>query len=150
MSIPDALIGSYFELATDSPLDAANEILSARGPMEAKLRLAHEIVTMYCGRESADKAAEHFDRTVRRKELPESIPDVRVTDAMLKDGRLWIVKLICHCGFARTNAEARRLVAQGAVTLDGETVTDAALDISVRDGVILRTGKRNFARIRVV
>ena len=149
MSLPDALIRSYFELATSVSMQEINAILSKDEPMQAKLRLASEIVALYHGREGATRAAEHFDRTVRKKEMPEEIPEVRVTPDLLKDGKVWVVKLIRHCGFAATNGEARRLVSQGGVTLDGAAITDADADLSIKDGQIIRAGKRNFAKIRV-
>ena len=149
MSLPDALIRSYFELATSVSMQEISAILSKDEPMRAKLRLASEIVALYHGREGATRAAEHFDRTVRKKEMPEEIPEVRVTPDLLKDGKVWVVKLIRHCGFAATNGEARRLVSQGGVTLDGAAITDADADLSIKDGQIIRAGKRNFAKIRV-
>jgi tyrosyl-tRNA synthetase len=149
MSIPDALIGNYFELATTVPMGEVAALLAKNNPMEAKLRLATEIVSLYHGPDPAAKAAEHFDRTVRKKEVPDEMPEVRVTPDLLKDGKIWVVKLIRYCGFAATNGEARRLVSQGGVTLDGEAVTDADADLAVKDGQILRAGKRNFAKIRL-
>ncbi len=149
MSIPDALIRSYFELATEVTLKEVDALLAKNDPMQTKLRLASEIVALYHGPEAGTKAAEHFDRTVRKKEMPEDIPEVRVTPDLLKDGKIWVVKLIRHCGFAASNGEARRLVSQGGVTLDGVAVTDADTDLAIKDGQVIRAGKRNFATIRL-
>jgi tyrosyl-tRNA synthetase len=149
MAIPDTLIRSYFELATNVPMRETDALLAAKGPLEAKLRLASEIVVLYHGSTDAARAAEHFDRTVRKKEVPEEMPEIRLKPDMLKDGKMWIVSLIRHCRFAASNAQARRLVEQGAVTLDGEEVRATDADIPIRDGAVLRAGKRKFARIRL-
>jgi tyrosyl-tRNA synthetase len=147
MSIPDAVIRSYFELATDVPMDEVDALIAQKGAMAAKLRLAGEIVRIYHSQEAAQRAAEHFDRTVRKKEAPDEIPEVHVPADMLKEGKLWIVKLIRHCNFAPTNNHARQLAGQGGVTLDGAVVKDG--DVAIRDGMILRAGKRNYAKIRI-
>lgn len=149
MSIPDDLIMDYFELATEVPLDEARALLDADGPMPAKMRLATELVRMYHDAAAADDAAEHFDKTVRRKQTPEEIPEIAVTDDLLKDGQVWIVKLIVHCGFASSNGEARRLIAQGGVSIDDEPIDDANLDFEPEDGMVLKVGKRNFACLRL-
>jgi len=149
MSVPDDVITDYFELATDVPLDEVRRLLDDDGPMAAKMRLAGELVRIYHGPDAACAAAEHFERTVRNREAPEQVPEVRLGGDLLRDGKVWIVKLIVHCGFARSNGEARRLIAQGGVSLDGELLTDADLDFTPPDGAVLKVGKRNYARLRV-
>jgi len=149
MSVPDDVIADYFELATDVPLDEVRRLLDDDGPMAAKMRLAGELVRIYHGPDAACAAAEHFERTVRNREAPEQVPEVRLGGDLLRDGKVWIVKLIVHCGFARSNGEARRLIAQGGVSLDGELLTDADLDFTPPDGAVLKVGKRNYARLRV-
>ena len=149
MSIPDAALMDYFALATDVPLDEAKRLLDDRGPMAAKLALAAALVRLYHGEEAARSAAEHFDRTVRQREAPEDLPEVRLGPDLMKDGRVWIVRLVRHCGFAKTNGEARRLIVQGGVQLDGETVSNPDEDLVPRDGMVLRAGKRNYARLRI-
>ncbi len=147
MSIPDPLVKDYFDLATDVPIDAAAAAMDQE-PMQAKMALAHALVMRYHGAAAAQEAADRFDREVRQKELPTEIPDVILTDDILKDGKVWIARLLVHCGFAAGTSEARRLVVQGGVSLDGETVTDPGLDFAPKDGVLLKAGKRNFARIK--
>ena len=149
MSIPDEALRDYFVLATPLPPEEVDAILAGGDPMAAKMRLAREIVTRYHGAEVAAAAEAHFSRTVRQRELPDDVAEVRLGRDLLRDGKVWLVKLVVHCGFAKTNGEARRLIAQGGVSLDGETVTETDLDIEPKDGAILRAGKRNFARIRL-
>jgi tyrosyl-tRNA synthetase len=84
---------------------------------------------------------------VRNKELPEDIPEVALPSDLLRDGAVWIAKLITHCGFAQSTSEARRLVAQGAVSLDGEPIRDATANVTPRAGAVLKVGKRNYARL---
>lgn len=148
MSIPDALLKNYFDLCSDV---AESEVLRliAAGPMEAKLALAASIVERYHGARASAEAAEHFSRTVRRKELPGDIPEVVIPPDLLEDGKVWIARLITHCGFAAGTSEARRLVLQGGVSLDGRTVRDPGANIVPRAGAVLKVGKRRFARLAV-
>ena len=148
MSVPDDLLRSYFDLATDVPVEEMERLL-ATGPMEAKMALAAAIVERYHGTDAARAAAERFDREVRRKEVPDEIPEAHVAPELLKEGRIWIARLVVHCGLAKSTSDARRLVVQGGVTLDGEPVRDAGGDVAVRSGMLLKVGKRRFARIVV-
>jgi len=153
MSIPDQVIPIYFELTTDVPMEEVREIERglAEGrlhPMEVKKRLAREIVKIYHGEEAAWAAQREFERVFSQREVPENIPEVVVPRSAFRDGRVWIVRLLVVAGMAPSNAEARRLVIQGAVELDGERVTDTNAEIEVREGQILRAGKLRFARLR--
>lgn len=154
MSIPDELMESYYRLCTDVPEEEIEAIFRgiAQGtvhPMDAKLRLAREVVTLYHGEGAARAAEEEFKRVFRHHELPEEIPELIVPLEELQEGRIWIVRLIRLAGFAASNQEARTLIAQGAVSLDGERITDPNLDLEPKDGAVLRVGKRRFARVRL-
>jgi len=149
MSIPDVLMRDYFILATDVPLAEVEALLAGGDPMAAKMALARAIVTRYHGEDVALRAEEYFERTVRWGEVPENIPRVEVPPALLREGRIWIVRLLVHCGLASSNSEARRLISQGAVSLDGDVITDPDLDLSVRGGMVLRAGKRRYVRLEV-
>ena len=149
MSIPDALIYSYFELATelsDAELSEIKRSLEDRraNPMEVKKRLARELVTMYHSREVALEAEREFDTVFRSGGLPDKIPEHRIPADV---GPIWIVQLLRNTGFARTNGEARRLIVQGGVSIDGERVSDVNQEISLRGGEVLKVGKRRFARL---
>lgn len=152
MSIPDEIMPSYFELCTDVPLDEIEEIKKklsdgSMHPMEAKKRLAREIVTIYHSAEAAKEAQAEFERVFSQHEIPADMPEVSVVDIM-EDGKVWIVKLLTTANMAPSNSEARRLVMQGGVTIDGEKVSDPKANIEVKDGQVLRAGKLKFARIK--
>jgi len=149
MSIPDDVIRDYYILTTNLPPDEIEAILAKGDPMAAKMRLACEIVKRYHDEAAARVAEEHFDRTVRRKETPDEIPEVELPQSLFKGGKVWIVKLLVHCKLTSSNREARRLIVQGGVSLNGETVTDTSLDLELEDGTIVRAGKRKYARMRI-
>ena len=146
MSIPDGLLQSYFDLATDVPIEEMNRLLAGE-PMHAKMALASAIVRRYHGEAAAREAAEKFDREVRRKELPDDIAEVALPADLMASGKVWIAKLVVACGLAKSTSEAKRLVAHGGVSLDGQPVTDPKAEITPRSGMLLRVGKRRFARV---
>ncbi len=146
MSVPDALLRSYFDLASDLPAEQAARLL-AGDPMQAKLALACAIVERYHGADAAREAADRFDREVRHKETPADAPEVRVPPELLADGKVWIARLIVHCGMAASTSEAKRLIAQDAVSIDGQVVADPALEVAPHPGFLLKAGKRKFARV---
>lgn len=156
MSIPDELMMSYFELCTDLPMDEVRRIeeglrTGRLHPRDAKRRLAREIVTVWHSPQAAQAAEEEFDRVFTREELPSEIPEVQVRpDQLEPDSRLGIVPLLRLTGLVSSNSEARRLIAQGGVSIDGRRVTDAELQVQVRTGLVVRVGKRRFARVRLV
>lgn len=149
LSIPDHLIYRYFELATDVPTETLPEkrAFAERDPRNAKHELAWTIVRMYHGAEAADRARAHFERTIIRREVPEDLEPFRpVPD---EGTRIGLLNLITQAGLASSNSEARRLVRQNAVSIDGERVTDERLviDLAQRAPFVLKVGKRRFARI---
>lgn len=148
LSIPDKLILDYYLLATEASLD---EIAATRrnlaspsyNPRDSKRALARSIVTLYHGADAAQAAEEEFDRIFIRKDLPDEIPDV----AVAADGPIGILRLITEARLAGSNSEARRLVEQGGVTVDGNKVSDHTAAIDISAGVVIKVGKRKFARI---
>jgi tyrosyl-tRNA synthetase len=146
MSIPDSAMRNWFELVTRWTPEQIDELLEAveRGrthPMEAKKKLAWEIVSIFDGDEAADKAAAHFERVHQRRQLPRKMP------AHPLAGPTNIVDIILDAGLARSKSEARRLVQQGAVKLDGERVTDIEAEIEAAGECVLQVGKRRFVRL---
>jgi tyrosyl-tRNA synthetase len=113
-------------------------------PKEAKARLAREVVAQYQSAEAATEAEAEFERVFAARELPSDMPEVALAAAHL-DG----VALVRQCGFAASNSEARRLIEQGGVSLNGVTIADHIARVTVTDGDVLRVGKRRFARLRV-
>jgi tyrosyl-tRNA synthetase len=149
MSIPDELIVRYFTLTTDVAPAAVRSLeremaAGELNPRDAKARLARELVRLYHGRAAVAAAEEHFTKIVRRKQLPDEIGDYTV-----KQDENWICAVMKDIGFAKSNGEARRLIQQGAVRLDGDKVADVDLEFGpAHDGVVLQVGKRRFRRLR--
>ena len=112
--------------------------------MALKHDMAQRIVARFHGDEAAEAAAEHFRRTVQRKQLPDEIPEVRLAGD--SEG-LGLLAVIAQAGMAKSNSEARRLVAQRAVKLEGEGVTDPAISLSRGGPYLLQVGKRRIANV---
>ena len=147
MSIPDGPMMDYFELATDVPEEELAEMrqaLEARSvnPMELKKRLAREIVTQFHGGTAARQAEAAFEREVQRGEAPGE--DVkRISSQVGKD--VPIVPLIVREGLVESSSEAKRLLSQGAIEVDGNIVTTST--VRFNDGSLMRIGRRRFVRI---
>ena len=148
MSVPDSLMKNYFELLTEMPMQEVDALLGSDHPRSIKERLAMEIVERFHGIDSAEKEAEEFKRVFSEGKTPEDIPEITVPADMLDDGKIWIVKLLAHCGLTESNNEARRLVKQGAVKLGDSTIDDVDANVEISDGDVLRAGKRRFAKIK--
>lgn len=115
-------------------------------PMEAKKRLAGEIVTMYHGAEEAQEAAERFARVVQRKEQPDAIPVVRLAAGA---AAVDVVTLLCQCNLVSSKSEARRLIEQGGLSIDGLRITDPNHFVVPTAGTIIKAGKRKYARLEI-
>jgi len=149
MSIPDELIYPYFELLTDvtrEELKQIEKLLSDPqcNPMDLKRQLARRLVTMYYDVQKAEAAEKEFDAVFRKKEVPEQI---RVHH--LSVNSLWIVKLLTEVGVATSNSEARRLIRQGAVSIDGTRISDPELTIKFKGGEVLKVGKKRFMKLQI-
>lgn len=147
LSIPDDLIYTWLELLTDIPNEELPDFAEKirNDPRNSKHDLAFTLVSMYHGRKAAEDARGHFEKTVVKKEVPDDIPEFRF-DAGESDKLVNIIKKI---GFAPSNSEAKRLIQQGGVTLDGETVSDihAEIQFNGNSELILKVGKRKFGKL---
>ncbi|MCM8750348.1 tyrosine--tRNA ligase [Thermomicrobiaceae bacterium CFH 74404] len=146
MSIPDWVLGDYMRLLTDIPEQEIDSMLAAAqagtlNPRDIKDRLAFQIVADLHGAEAAERAREAFDRLFRRRELPEQMPEIEVP----AEG--WIVQIMVQAGLASSNNEARRLIAQGGVRLDGQRVDDPDLVLRLDRPTVIQIGRRRFARL---
>jgi tyrosyl-tRNA synthetase len=151
MSLSDALMLDYFDLLASGEwgdlAEQRERLGRGRGaPLEFKHALAGRLVARLHGAEAAGRAAEHFRRVVQRKEVPEEVPETRFE--LADGGERGLLELMVAVGVASSNAEARRLVAQKAVSLDGEPVVDATLRLAA-GSYLLKVGKRRFRRIRI-
>jgi tyrosyl-tRNA synthetase len=139
--VPDALVGKYFRLATDLADEEIDRLL-AGDIWTAKKTMAEALVARHYGGAAARAEREEFERVFRDRELPEEIPDVPIDLATA-----WTAATLVRAVFGGSGAEARRLVEQGAVTLDGTRLGDPLAAVAVRAGQVLRAGKRKFARL---
>ncbi|MEZ5099772.1 MAG: tyrosine--tRNA ligase [Thermoleophilia bacterium] len=137
MSIPDDALPTWWALCLD-------ELPPALEPMESKLQLARRIVARFHGPEASERGEAHFTRVVRRHEAPEDVPDVRLPAG---DDPVYLpAVLVEHLGIASTS-EARRLIQQGGVKVDGEPVSGPTVPRAALQGVLVQAGKRRFARV---
>ncbi len=152
MSIPDNLMIRYFELVTDVSLNEIDKIKidlenDNIHPRDVKRRLAREIVKLYHGQSTALVAEKEFERVFKKKLHPEKIKELVLKKDNLKEGRIWITELIVMSGLIDSKSEARRLIKQGGVRINGEKVNDPYLDLTVKEGMILKIGKLNFIKL---
>ncbi|MFH0889048.1 MAG: tyrosine--tRNA ligase [Planctomycetota bacterium] len=150
MSLPDNLMKNYFTLLTLLSEKEINDALSEH-PKEAKIKLAKEIITKYYDKIEADNCAAKFEAVFSRKEVPEDSIKLKIESSILnKEGKVYLPKLLNFCGATKSNSEARRLITQGGVTIDGVKLTDSDSEITVKTGQILKIGKKNrFYRIEI-
>jgi tyrosyl-tRNA synthetase len=151
MRLSDELMLGSFDLLEGGEwpeLLPERERLRARvgDPLAFKHALAARLVERFQGREAARRAAEHFRSVIQRKQVPEGLPETRIS--LGPHGRLGLLDLLRQVGFARSSSEARRLVEQGAVQVGGETVADPALELRA-GSVLIKVGKRRFARVQL-
>ncbi|GAB4309434.1 MAG: tyrosine--tRNA ligase [Candidatus Bipolaricaulota bacterium] len=143
MSLPDELMPQYYQLLTDTPW----EEVAAWHPKEAKKRLAWTLVAWLHGEDNARRGQEHFERVFEDEQPPEEMPEVAVGELLDSANTANIVDLLMAAKMARSRSEARRLVAGGAVEVDGERVASPQDRVEVRPGAVLRAGKLRFARL---
>ncbi len=147
MSIPDDIMKDYFLLLTD----ISSEIFSKKieeNPRQAKCFLAKEIVREFFGEEQARKAEDNFNKIFRDKETPEEIPEFKVPANLLEDGKVNIIDLIYASGIISSKSEIKRLISQGGIKINGEKVKDTDFVFEVKDGQIIKIGKRKFLKIK--
>jgi len=147
LSIPDPLIYRYFELASDEPTKDLPQLqkLASDNPRDAKHRLALSITRLYHGADQAEKAREYFERTVIDKQIPDDIPLYKPDVA----GTIGLLTLLTMAGLTPSNSAARRLVEQGAVSIDGDKVANPRLEIDLQERApfTVKVGKRRYAKI---
>ena len=149
LSIPDSLIYDYFELLTNVSTEELGGIKASladqtQNPRDLKRRLARDIVTLYYSEEEAVSAEQEFDRVFIKKDIPDDIQDFTPdTD----ESTMWVARLMTDSGLVESTSESRRLLKQGAVSIDGEKVTDANYEAPLDAPFVIKVGKRRFIRI---
>jgi len=152
MSVPDKLMAKYFELVTDVPLNEIDKIKMGLEnnnlhPRDVKKKLAREIVTLYHGQSAATMAEEEFEKVFKNKLFPEKIKELILKKDDLKDGKRGIVNLVKDSGILGSTGEAVRMVRQGGVRVNGEKISDPHIDLTVKDGMIIKIGRLNFIKL---
>ncbi|MGI6358626.1 MAG: tyrosine--tRNA ligase [Bacillota bacterium] len=148
MSISDQLMLRYYQLVTDIAPPELQQLRQGLAdgsvhPLEAKMRLAGQLVARYHGEEAALLAAEHFRTVFQQRELPEDMPTV-----VWKAGsQVAIIDLLSLTNLVGSKSEARRMVEQGAVRVDQHKVQDVHQSINVKNGTVVQVGRRKFAKL---
>ncbi|WKZ71229.1 MAG: tyrosine--tRNA ligase [Melioribacteraceae bacterium] len=148
LSIPDNLIYTYYELTTDataSELESIKKLLGnpENNPRDLKRALAKRLVTMYHSVEAANKAEAEFDKIFINKDIPDDIEEKEY----LSNYKINILDLIVDVNFAPSRAEARRLVQQGGVSINGDKIENINEEIIINEQKILKVGKRKFIKL---
>ncbi len=152
MSVSDTLMLEYYDLLHDGRWEALKRLREALGrgegdPMEFKLGLARALVERFAGAEAAREAAEQFRNVVQDKRTPKDLEEVRCETG--PGGEIGLVELLERLELVASRSEARRLVSQKSVRVDGEVVADPTLRLSA-GCYLLKVGKRRFARVRLI
>ncbi|WP_243030278.1 tyrosine--tRNA ligase [Thermus altitudinis] len=176
MWVPDALLESYFRLLTDLEEAEVQTLLQA-GPVPAHRVLARLLTAAYAlptiparmdrafyeslgyawealgqdkgvGPEAVRQAEERYDQ-VAKGAIPESLPEVAIPASELKEGRIWVARLFTLAGLTPSNAEAKRLIQNRGLRLDGELIEDVALEVDLSRPRVLQRGKDRFVRVRL-
>ncbi|PIR92988.1 tyrosine--tRNA ligase [Candidatus Falkowbacteria bacterium CG10_big_fil_rev_8_21_14_0_10_43_10] len=150
MSYPDTAILNGLELLTDIPMNIIKEIGNSmkqgENPMRYKKTMAFEIIKAIKGKEAAQKAQEHFEKTVQNKEVPDEVVETHC-NASLQN----IIELLVENNLASSKNEARRLIEQKGIKVDGKAITDVNAKIkATKEGILIQRGKRQFVRLKKV
>jgi tyrosyl-tRNA synthetase len=150
MSISDKLMWRYLELLSFESLTTIaqwhEEVLNGRNPRDIKVSLAQEIVTRFHSKKAAEDALTEFEARFQKGVLPDDMPEITVTST---DGNIGISQMLKQANLVASTSEAMRMIEAGAVKLDGEKISDKALQIKVGTVVVSQVGKRKFGRVTV-
>jgi len=146
MSISDEMMENYFTLLTDLPAERIAELTDPdkTHPKQAKVLLGKTIVAQFYDEKAAETAAAEFEKVFAKGQLPDDIPQVEISREPLPSS-----KLILACKLVPSGAEAKRMIKQGAVSIDGEKADDPNAQITPQNGMTVQVGKRRFARLKV-
>jgi tyrosyl-tRNA synthetase len=146
MSIPDNLILNYFNYATtysvEQIVEIDKELKSGANPKYIKQRLAREIVKLYHGEEESLKAEAEFNAVFSQGQIPTDIPEFS-----FPNGEMNILSILTETALCATGGEARRMLQQGAVSVNGDKITDKDTMVTLTGELIIKVGKRRFAKV---
>jgi tyrosyl-tRNA synthetase len=146
MSISDDMMENYFTLLTSLPTEKITELTDSgkTHPKEAKVLLGKTIVTEFYDEAAAQSAAAAFDNVFAKGQLPDDIPEVELTADPIS-----LKQLLLSCKLVTTGGEAKRMTAQGGVSINENKQTDPNAEITPTNGMVIQVGKRKFAKIKV-
>jgi tyrosyl-tRNA synthetase len=152
MSIPDSVVGRYAELATDLEPEAVRDVVAAvsgGGPHAgaAKRRVAGAVVELYHGADAAQRAEQSFDRQFKENQTPEEIPTADIPGSAIDGERVYLPRVLAELGLASSRSEARRLIEQQAVKVNGDSVATEEVALVDLRGAVLQVGKRRFVKL---
>jgi tyrosyl-tRNA synthetase len=152
LSIPDRLIFDYFVLTTNVSYEELAKIKHqldnpSTNPRDIKRRLARTIVALYHDEDVARAAEEEFDRIFVKGDLPDEVPEYSIR---LDKSSVSIIRLLTETKLVASNGEARRMIEQGGVTVDGQRVSDYNAEVRITESVIVKVGKRRFLKVKKV
>jgi tyrosyl-tRNA synthetase len=147
MSIPDNLILRYYKLCLDYDEKSLKEInkkmKDGENPRNIKMELAEKVVSIYHDEKAAEKAKNEFIKVFSKNKEPDNIEEMRIG----RGEEIWIVELLEKAHFVQSRGEARRLIQNGALKIDGKKVTDFKLNLSFDKDTVIRLGKLRFLKI---
>lgn len=158
MSVPDACMANYYTLLTDLPPFEIARLCDPQKthPMEAKKRLAETVAAAFHEPGAVQRARQEWEAIHQKSArsgdefvVPADTPIVTLSPDVVADGKVLPLKLIVACGFAASNGEARRLIEEKGIRLNGRLVTDATAALEVRTGDVLQRGKRKFVKLQM-
>ncbi|MHC4727870.1 MAG: tyrosine--tRNA ligase [Planctomycetota bacterium] len=146
MSISDDMMENYYTLLTDQTIERIEELVNPdkTHPKQAKVLLGKTIVSQFYNETAAQAAAAEFDKIFAQGQLPDEIPDVDIPAEPVAAS-----KLLLHCKLVSSGGEAKRMIKQSAAAINGKKLNDPHAEITPKDGMIIRVGKRKFARLKV-
>ncbi len=147
MSISDEMMENYFTLLTNLPVEKITELVNPdkTHPKEAKVLLAKTIITQLYDKKAAEAAAAEFDKVFAQGQLPDDMPEVKMSAEPIMAS-----KLLVSCKLVPSGSESKRMIKQGAVEIDKNKINDPNALVTPADGMIIQVGKRKFAKIKVL
>jgi len=147
MSLPDELLWKYYELVTDVSKDKTSEMKKGVkseeiNPRDLKIDLAKLIIEIFYSKNDAEKAQENFIKLFQKKEIPDTIKEFKV-----KEDMVLLVDVLMNSALAKSKSEARRLIEQRGVKVNGKVLKDWKVEIIAEEGTVIQVGKRRFIKI---
>jgi tyrosyl-tRNA synthetase len=149
MRISDEMMLQYYELCTDVPMDEVLRLCdhAVTSAMEAKKRLGGEVVGIYHGSAAAVSAREEWESRHSKREIPTDIPELSLSQEVAPEGKARLAALVQHSGITATGGEAKRLIQQGGVAIDGIKIVNPSAIIDISGGIVISSGRRKFVRL---